>query len=219
MERTHCPYCAFQCAMHLTANGVEGDQTFPVNRGEMCIKGFQSHRLLQRADRVVAPQMRQLDGSFSSVSWETALDFTASRIEQIQRAHGRESIGVFGSGALTNEKVYALGKFARVTLRTPNIDYNGRYCMSSAAAAMNKSFGLDRGLPFPVSDIGESDLVIVWGSNCAETMPPIMQYLPRAEVAWSLSMFERRQPRKRPIRLSVCNLDRTSRSQTGFFLC
>ena len=36
--------------------------------------------------------------------------------------------------SLTNEKAYLLGKFARVALRTSNIDYNGRFCMSSAAA-------------------------------------------------------------------------------------
>ena len=63
---------------------------------------------------------------------------------------------MFGSGALTNEKAYLLGKFARVALGTPHIDYNGRYCMSSAAAAGNRAFGIDRGLPFPVSDIALS---------------------------------------------------------------
>ena len=46
-----------------------------------------------------------------------------------------------------------LGKFARVALRTPNIDYNGRFCMASAAAAGIKAFGIDRGLPFPLEDI------------------------------------------------------------------
>ena len=44
---------------------------------------------------------------------------------------------MFGAGGLTNEKAYLLGKFARVALRTSQIDYNGRFCMSSAAAAGN----------------------------------------------------------------------------------
>ena len=42
---------------------------------------------------------------------------------------------MFGAGGLTNEKAYLLGKFARVALGTSQIDYNGRFCMSSAAAA------------------------------------------------------------------------------------
>ncbi len=33
------------------------------------------------------------------------------------------------------------------------IDYNGRFCMSSAATAANRAFGIDRGLPFPLADI------------------------------------------------------------------
>src|SRR6185369_4863021 len=85
--------------------------------------------------------------------------------------------GYLWCGALTNEKAYLLGKFTRVALKSPNIDYNGRYCMSSAAAGQNRAFGIDRGLPFPVSDIAETRTLMLWGSNCAETMPPIMQWV------------------------------------------
>jgi len=62
---------------------------------------------------------------------------------------------VFGSGALTNEKAYLLGKFARVSLGTANIDYNGRFCMSSAAAAQNaRSDSI--AATFPVADIEQA---------------------------------------------------------------
>jgi assimilatory nitrate reductase catalytic subunit len=83
---------------------------------------------------------------------------------------------VFGGGGLTNEKAYTLGKFARVVLGTSQIDYNGRFCMSSAAAAGIKAFGLDRGLPFPLEDIPKSGCVILVGSNLAETMPPSLRF-------------------------------------------
>jgi assimilatory nitrate reductase catalytic subunit len=89
---------------------------------------------------------------------------------------GKDSVGLFGSGSLTNEKAYLLGKFARVALGTSNIDYNGRFCMSSGAAAGLRAFGVDRGLPFPVEDIQYADVILLAGSNVAETMPPIMQY-------------------------------------------
>ena len=83
---------------------------------------------------------------------------------------------VFGSGSLTNEKAYLLGKFARVALGTSNIDYNGRFCMSSGAAASVRAFGLDRGLPFPLEDISRAGAVLLAGGNPGETMPPLMQY-------------------------------------------
>ncbi len=186
--KTHCPYCAFQCGMTVTRSGadadpsrdqlrVQADQDFPVNRGQMCIKGFTSAALIDHPERLTSPLLRGADGKLGRISWEHALDFTAERIRALQKAHGAASVGTFGSGALTNEKAYLLGKFTRVALKSPNIDYNGRYCMSSAAAGANRAFGIDRGLPFPVSDIAETGTLLLWGSNCAETMPPIMQWV------------------------------------------
>jgi len=182
--KTHCPYCAFQCGMTVTPSAAKGedpkvqaDADFPVNRGQMCIKGFTSAALLDHPKRVLGPLLRGADGKLSEVSWDTALDFIATRIKALQKAHGASTVGCFGSGALTNEKAYLLGKFARVALKSSNIDYNGRYCMSSAAAGQNRAFGIDRGLPFPVSDIAETRTLMLWGSNCAETMPPIMQWV------------------------------------------
>ena len=69
-----------------------------------------------------------------------------------------------------------LGKFARVALRTANIDYNGRFCMASAAAAGLRAFGIDRGLPFPLQDIPGAEAILLVGGNPADTMPPLMQY-------------------------------------------
>ncbi|HEX8507965.1 MAG TPA: molybdopterin oxidoreductase family protein, partial [Propionibacteriaceae bacterium] len=60
--------------------------------------------------------------------------------------------------------------------RTAAIDYNGRFCMSSAATACNRSLGIDRGLPFPLADIAEARAILLVGSNPAATMPPAMQY-------------------------------------------
>jgi assimilatory nitrate reductase catalytic subunit len=182
--KTHCPYCAFQCGMTVTANqadartlSVTADQDFPVNRGQMCIKGFTSASLIDHPARLRSPLLRTREGRLAPVSWDSALDYVAERITRLRDLYGAETLAAFGSGALTNEKVYVLGKFVRVVLRTPNIDYNGRYCMASAAAGANRSFGIDRGLPFPVSDIAETKTLMLWGSNCADTMPPIMQWV------------------------------------------
>ena len=159
------------------ALSIQADPDFPVNRGQMCIKGFTAGVLLDHPARLRSPQLRGAGGSLQPVSWETALDVIADKLLRLREQHGPASVGAFGSGALTNEKAYLLGKFVRVVLRSPNIDYNGRYCMASAAAGQNRAFGLDRGLPFPVSDIAETETLMLWGSNCADTMPPIMQWV------------------------------------------
>ncbi|MBV8904169.1 MAG: molybdopterin oxidoreductase family protein [Acidobacteriia bacterium] len=177
---THCPYCALQCGMALVSTcdniSVES-RNFPTNRGGLCQKGWTSAELLHHPERLTQPLIRdRKGGSLRGVSWDEALDQIASRIEDIQHRYGRNGVGVFGGGGLTNEKAYLLGKFARVALRTSQIDYNGRFCMSSAAAASIKAFGVDRGLPFPLADIPYAETILLIGSNAAETMPPVMQY-------------------------------------------
>ncbi|MFE9932531.1 molybdopterin oxidoreductase family protein [Streptomyces sp. NPDC005533] len=180
---THCPYCALQCGMNLRpADGgagvtVEERADFPVNRGALCGKGRTAPAVLSSRVRLTGPLVRTHAGRLEPATWEEALDAVAEGLARTGRAHGPDAVGVFGGGGLTNEKAYALGKFARVALRTSQIDYNGRFCMSSAAAAHQRAFGLDRGLPFPLEDVPRTGCVILVGSNLAETMPPALRYL------------------------------------------
>jgi assimilatory nitrate reductase catalytic subunit len=186
--RTHCPYCAYQCGIlmgdELTSGArVQGDPHFPVNNGQLCVKGWTSAALLDHPRRLTTPLVRAASGELLPASWDAALDRVSDSMRSIRERHGPEAVGVFGSGALTNEKAYLLGKFARLALATPNIDYNGRYCMSSAAAAGNRAFGIDRGLPFPVSDIERAGVILLVGANVADTLPPMVQWFEKQKQA------------------------------------
>ncbi|MET9114168.1 molybdopterin oxidoreductase family protein [Streptomyces longwoodensis] len=178
---THCPYCALQCGMNLTPapqGGVEVSERadFPVNRGALCAKGRTAPAVLSERVRLTSPWVRSPAGTLEPATWEEALDRIARELARVRAEAGADAVGVFGGGGLTNEKTYALGKFARVVLGTSQIDYNGRFCMSSAAAAGTKAFGVDRGLPFPLEDVPRTGCVILVGSNPAETMPPALRY-------------------------------------------
>jgi assimilatory nitrate reductase catalytic subunit len=201
---THCPYCALQCAMSLTrAPTVDGvaprlplevsGRDFPTNRGGLCKKGWTSGELLGRGDRLTAPLVRNAAGALVETSWDAALDHVASTILRIREARGADAVGVFGGGGLTNEKAYQLGKFARIAIGTSQIDYNGRFCMSSAAAAGNRAFGIDRGLPFPLEDLDGASTVLLLGSNVAETMPPFIGHLTGAQAAGGLIVVDPRR--------------------------
>ncbi|MEU5671472.1 molybdopterin oxidoreductase family protein [Micromonospora sp. NPDC047753] len=178
---THCPYCALQCGMTLRADdtGVTvHPRQFPTNRGGLCQKGWTAAELLDHPDRLTTPLVRDAaTGELHPASWDTALDRVVAGIRAVQDDAGRDAVAVFGGGGLTNEKAYALGKFARIGLRTRHIDYNGRFCMSSAAAAGMRAFGIDRGLPFPLADLGRADTLLLVGANPAETMPPLVRWL------------------------------------------
>ena len=195
---THCPYCALQCAQVLTTlpsgQGVEvGGRDFPTNRGGMCQKGWTSADLLRVPDRLTTPLVRTAAGQLEPATWDQALDLVAGRLAGIRAEDGPDAVAVFGGGGLTNEKAYQLGKFARIALSTANIDYNGRFCMSSAAAAANRSLGIDRGLPFPLTDLSEADAVLLLGSNVAETMPPSVAHLANVRGRGGLVVVDQRR--------------------------
>ncbi|WP_407541087.1 molybdopterin oxidoreductase family protein [Deinococcus radiomollis] len=182
--RTTCPYCAVQCNfdLHLEdglAVRITPTRECPVAGGTVCKKGLASLSDLRHPERLTSPLLR-IGGVLTPVSWDVALAAFADKVRPILDADPSR-LGVMGSGALTNEKTYLLGKLARVGFGTPSIDYNGRFCMSSAATAMNRSFGLDRGLGFPLADIARSDLIVLFGANIAETLPPVMQFLKAAK--------------------------------------
>ena len=178
---THCPYCSLQCGMRLVgtrAPAVETWDEFTVKRGGLCRKGWTATGLLRHRERLTTPLVRDpATGELAPASWEVALDLVAGRLAALRRDHGPDSVAVFGGGGLTNEKAYQLGKFARAALATSQIDYNGRWCMSSAASAGTRAFGLDRGLPFPLVDLERTDVLVLVGSNLVETMPPAARHI------------------------------------------
>ncbi|APH46081.1 nitrite reductase [Microbacterium sp. 1.5R] len=199
MTDTHCPYCALQCAMTLTPTvgaplpvTVAG-RDFPTNRGGLCKKGWTSAELLADAGRLTTPLVRGTDGELHPADWDVTLDLIAARLRLIAEEDGPDAVGVFGGGGLTNEKAYQLGKFARIALRTSRIDYNGRFCMSSAAAAANRSFGIDRGLPFPLTDLDTAETVLLLGSNVGDTMPPFVSHLQGARARGGLIVVDPRR--------------------------
>lgn len=184
MSDTHCPYCSLQCAMRVTAArgrlAVDARPDHPVSEGGLCRKGWTAGALRGHRERLTSPLVRDvLTGELRMASWDEALELVASRLRSLQADLGHDAVAVFGGGGLTNEKAYQLGRFARVALRTSQVDYNGRWCMSSAASASNQVFGIDRGLPFPLADIEHTDVLVLVGSNLVETMPPAARHLDR----------------------------------------
>lgn len=218
---THCPYCALQCAMTLkspaeltpasepgsvsvpaqaaaaaaaTAPVLEvSGRDFPTNRGGLCRKGWTSATLLNHPGRVTEPLLKGDDGIHRPIGWDQALRLVTTAVKETQARYGKDAVGVFGGGGLTNEKAYMLGKFARLALGTSRIDYNGRFCMSSAAAAGMRAFGVDRGLPFPLEDLDNASTIMMLGSNVAETMPPFVQHLKGVRDAGGLVIVDPRR--------------------------
>jgi assimilatory nitrate reductase catalytic subunit len=195
---TQCPFCSVQCKISLTelealsealkkGSNTPGASVFKAeglfnhaSEGRACVKGLNAHQHSNSSERILFPMVRK-KGVLTKVGWDEALGEVERRLRETCAQYGNDAVGVYGGGSLTNETAYLLGKFARLALGTRFIDYNGRFCMSAAASAGVKSFGLDRGLTFRLEDIAAAECIILAGTNVAECQPTLMPYFNRAK--------------------------------------
>src|SRR6516225_952823 len=124
---THCCFCGQQCGIQLKVKhnkvvGFEPWEEFPFNRGMLCPKGVKRYMQDEHPDRLLAPLERVEGVGFRELQWDAALDRIAREIQRIQGQHGRDAFAVLTGASITNERAYLAGKFARVALRTSNID-------------------------------------------------------------------------------------------------
>ena len=209
LVKTHCCFCGQQCGIQLKVKdneviGFEPWEEFPFNRGMLCPKGVKRYLQGSHPDRLVTALARDPSaaGGFRAMSYAEAIEKTAREIGRIQKEHGPGAVGVLGGASLTTEKTYLLGKFARVCLKTPFIDYNGRLCMVSAGAANKKAFGVDR-TTNPWADMIGTDVIWVAGSNVAECSPITTNYIWQAREQGAKVIVQ--DPRITPI-ARTCDL-------------
>jgi predicted molibdopterin-dependent oxidoreductase YjgC len=93
--------------------------------GKLCVKGWSVHEFVEHPKRLRRPMVRK-EGVLVEVSWDEALDFTASELRRIKTAHGGDAIGFFASAKVTNEENYLLQKFARAAVGTNSVDHCAR---------------------------------------------------------------------------------------------
>ncbi|MBL8111312.1 MAG: molybdopterin-dependent oxidoreductase, partial [Acidobacteria bacterium] len=181
---THCCFCGMQCGIKLLVKddrvvGFEPWEEFPFNQGRLCPKGVQRYLQNNHPDRLLTPLERVEGGDgqgFKPVSWDAALDRTAAEIKRIQAAYGPHAFAMLSGVSLSNEKSYLVGKFARVALKTRNLDYNGRLCMVSAGAGNKKAFGLDRASN-TYEDLAKAEVILICGTNVSETFPTLTHWI------------------------------------------
>jgi assimilatory nitrate reductase catalytic subunit len=209
LVKTHCCFCGQQCGIQLKVRhnevvGFEPWEEFPFNRGMLCPKGVKRYLQGSHPDRLLTALRRDPShpAGFRAMPYDEAIAATGREIQRLQAAHGNGAIGVLSGASLTTEKTYLMGKFARLALRTPFIDYNGRLCMVSAGAGNKKAFGIDR-TTNPWADMVGTGVIWVAGSNVAECSPITTNYLWQARERGAKLIIQ--DPRITPI-ARTCDL-------------
>jgi len=141
---TTCTHCADGCKTTLgvrrSDTGMEivrGDNRDKsgINGDFLCIKGRYAFDFAHHEDRLTQPLIRQ-NGRLTPATWEAAFELIGKRFKEISEKAGGQAIGVIGSTRTTNEENYLLQKFARVVLRTNNIDHHRTADYPALAAAL-----------------------------------------------------------------------------------
>lgn len=171
--KSTCPYCGVGCGVEVsrttTGFAVNGDKYHPANFGKLCIKGKNLGATLNNDNRLSSPTING-----ESQSWPRALDYVASEFNRTIEKYGKESVAFYVSGQLLTEDYYVANKLMKGFIGSGNIDTNSRLCMSSAVAAHKQVFGEDI-VPLSYSDITDSDVIVLAGSNLAWCHPVIYQ--------------------------------------------
>ena len=170
-----CGYCSTGCSLtvHLKdgeAVGLTPAQTYPVNRGVACPKGWEALAVLAAPDRATTPLRRDAAGVQRPVSWDAALRTMVARFKAIQAQHGPESVAFLSTGQTPTEEMALLGALAKFGMGMVHGDGNTRQCMATAVVAYKQAFGFDAP-PYTYRDFEQSDVIVLVGSNLCIAHP------------------------------------------------
>ncbi len=142
---TICTHCGDGCKTTLGvrrsdtgAEIVRGDNRDKsgINNDFLCIKGRYAFDFAHHKERLTQPLIRK-NGKLTPATWEEAFELIGTRFREIRDRDGGSAIGVVGSNRTTNEENYLLSKFARVVLKTNNIDHHRTADFPALAAALH----------------------------------------------------------------------------------
>jgi NADH-quinone oxidoreductase subunit G len=121
-----------------------------------------SYEALNGTDRLTHPMLKQ-GGEWKTVDWQTALEYVANGLRNIQRDHGANSIGALVSPHSTVEELYLAGALMR-GLGSDNIDHRLRQAEFGAAEGV-------RTLGTSIASLSTLQRVLVVGSNLRKDHP------------------------------------------------
>lgn len=175
-KQGYCTLCRSRCGTVNTVRGdmmlkVVPDQTHPTGHA-MCMKGKAAPELVHSPNRVLYPMRRTApkgaaDPGWKRISWEEALTEVADKLAYFKQENGAESV-VFGvttpSGTPMSDSIDWVERFVW-SFGSPNICYATEICNWHKDFAHVFTFGCG----MPTADYQNSDVIILWGTNPANT--------------------------------------------------
>ena len=130
-----------------------------------------SYEALNSSERLTSPMIKQGD-RWTSVDWQTALEYIANGLKLIKADHGANSIGTLASPHSTVEELYLAGALMR-GLGSDNIDHRLRNAEFAPAGSV-------RWLGTSIASLSELQRVLIVGSNLRKDHPLFAQRIRQA---------------------------------------
>ncbi|MFS0638930.1 molybdopterin-dependent oxidoreductase [Mesobacillus foraminis] len=179
-----CPLnCWDSCAFKVTVEDgkvvkIEGDEEHPITKGKICGRGRMLEKRINSSERLLHP-LKKVDGEFSRISWEQALDEISGKLRDYKNRFGSTSVlhshDYANGGLLINLDSRFFNCYGGVT------ELTGSLCWGSGIEAQSWDFG-DAYSHAP-GDLLNSKSIIIWGRNVARTNMHLYEELQKAKKA------------------------------------
>ena len=181
--KTVCTHCSVGCSVIAEVqNGVwigqEPGWDSPFNLGAHCAKGA-SVREMTHGERRLKHPTKLVNGKWTKISWETAINEIGDKMLEIRNKSGQDSVYWLGSAKHSNEQAYLFRKFYAFW-GSNNGDHQARICHSTTVAGVANTWGYGA-MTNSYNDIHNSRAILEIGGNPAEAHPVAMQHMLRAK--------------------------------------
>ena len=173
---TTCAYCGVGCSFRAEMRGDELVRMIPqkegkANRGHSCVKGRFAYGYAHHKDRITKPMIREkITDPWREVSWEEAIQYTASEFKRIQAKYGKGSVGGITSSRCTNEETFLVQKLIRAGFGNNNVDTCARVCHSPTGYGLKTTYGESAGTQ-DFDSVEKTDVILVIGANPTDGHP------------------------------------------------
>ncbi len=183
LKKSVCTHCSVGCTVIAEVQdgvwtGQEPGWDSPFNLGAHCAKGA-SVREHAHGERRLKSPTKLVDGKWTKISWEQAINEIGDQMLEITKSSGPDSIYWLGSAKHSNEQSYLFRKFAAFA-GTNNVDHQARICHSTTVAGVANTWGYGA-MTNSYNDIHNSRAIFLIGGNPAEAHPVSLQHLLKAK--------------------------------------
>lgn len=163
-----CNICEAMCGLIITHDedkviAVKPDPDDPLSRGHICPKAVALQDFRTDPDRVTTPLLK-VDGAFTEISWDEALEIATTRLRAVQDAHGADAVGVY----LGNPNAHKFGNLLNLPGLIKALGTKNRYSSATADQIPHHVASvhmLGHPMLMPIPDVERTDFMLILGGN------------------------------------------------------